>query len=48
MCQFLVSLLRKENDVALQRAGIRMVIWMCGIKITDIFSSNKLGEIKNR
>ena len=28
-------LLRKENVVALQRAEMRMVRWMCGINLTD-------------
>ena len=26
---------RKENEVALQRAEMRRVRWMCGIKVTD-------------
>jgi len=26
---------RKENEVALQRAEMRMVRWMCGIKLND-------------
>ena len=26
---------RKENEVALQRAKMRMVSWMCGINLTD-------------
>ena len=32
----------KENEVALQRAEIRMVRWMCGIKVTDKFPSKEL------
>ena len=30
---------RKENEVALQRAEMRMVRWMCGIKVKDRFLS---------
>jgi len=26
---------RKENEVALQRAELRMVRWMCGVKLQD-------------
>jgi len=26
---------RKENEVALQRAEKRVVIWMCGMKLQD-------------
>jgi len=37
---------RKENVVALQRAEMRMVRWMCGIKLKDrLFPSNELREI---
>jgi len=28
---------RKENEVALQRAEMRMVRWMCGVKLQDKF-----------
>jgi len=35
---------RKENAVALQRAEMRMVRWMCGIKVKDRFPSKKLRE----
>jgi len=35
---------RKENVVALQRAQMRMVTWMCGIKLKDRFPSKKLRE----
>ena len=31
--------IRKENEVALQRAEMRMVRWMCGIKLQDRVSS---------
>ena len=33
---------RKENEVALQRAEMRMVRWMCGIKVKDKVPSKKL------
>jgi len=33
---------RKENDVALQRAEMRMVRWMCGVKLQDRVSSKEL------
>jgi len=26
---------RKENEVALQRAEMRMVRWMCGVKVKN-------------
>jgi len=29
------SPVRKENEVALQRAEMRMVRWMCDIKVKD-------------
>jgi len=29
------SPIRKENEVELQRAEMRMVRWMCGIKLQD-------------
>ena len=35
---------RKENDVALQRAKMRMVRWMCGVKVKDRVSSKELRE----
>jgi len=33
---------RTENVVALQRAEMRMVRWMCGIKVKDRFPSKEL------
>jgi len=33
---------RKENEVELQRAEMRMVRWMCGIKLKDRVSSKEL------
>ena len=35
---------RKENVVALQRAELRMVRWMCGVKLKDRLPSKKLRE----
>jgi len=35
---------RKENEVALQRAEMRMVRWMCGIKLQDRVPSKGLRE----
>jgi len=33
---------RKENEVALQRAEMRMVRWICGVKLQDRVPSNGL------
>ena len=35
---------RKENVVALQRAEMRMVRWMCGLKLKDRLPSKELRE----
>ena len=35
---------RKENEVALQWAEMRMVRWMCGIKLQDRVPGNGLKE----
>jgi len=35
---------RKENVVALQRAEMRMVRWMCGVKLKDRLQSKELRE----
>ena len=35
---------RKENVVALQRAEMRTVRWMCGIKLKDRLPSNELRD----
>ena len=35
---------RKENVVALQRAEMRMVRWMCGVKLKDRLPSKELTE----
>ena len=35
---------RKENVVALQRAEMRMVRWMCGVKLKDRLPSKELSE----
>jgi len=39
---------RKENVVALQGAEMRMVRWMCGIKLKDRLSSKELRETRYR
>jgi len=36
--------IRKENEVALQRAEMRMVRWMCGVKLQDRIPSKGLRE----
>jgi len=36
--------IRKENKVALQRAEMRMVRWMCGVKLQDRVPSKGLRE----
>jgi len=35
---------RKENDMAVQRAEMRMVRWMCGMKLQDRIPSEWLTE----
>jgi len=35
---------RKENEVALQRAEMNMVRWMCNVKLKDRVPSQKLRE----
>jgi len=35
---------RKENKVALQRAEMRMVRWMCNVKVNDRVPSKELRE----
>jgi len=39
---------RKENEVALQRAEMRMVRWMCIVKVKDKVPSKELRERRNR
>jgi len=34
--------IRKENEVALQRAEMRMVRWMCGVRLQDRVPSKEL------
>jgi len=36
--------IRKENEVALQRAEMGIVRWMCGIKLKDRVPSKELRE----
>jgi len=38
---------RKENEVALQRAEMRMVRWMCNVKVKDRAPSKELRETRN-
>ena len=35
---------RKENEVALQRAEMRMVRWMCDVKVKDKVPNEELRE----
>ena len=35
---------RKENEVALQRAEMSMVRWMCNVKVKDRVPSKELRE----
>jgi len=35
---------RKENEVALQQAEMRMVRWMCNVKIKDKVSIKEMRE----
>jgi len=35
---------RKENEVALQQAEMRMVRWMCNVKVKDRVQSKELRE----
>jgi len=37
-------LIRKENEVALQRAEMRMVRWICGMKLQDRVPSKRLRD----
>ena len=39
---------RKENVVALQRAQMRTVRWMCGVKLKDRLPNKKLRETRYR
>jgi len=39
---------RKENEVALQRAQMRIVRWMCDVKVKDRVPSEGLRETRNR
>ena len=40
--------IRKENEIALQRAEMRMVRWMCDIKLKDRVSNKELRERETR
>jgi len=37
-------LVRKENEVALQRAETKMVRWMCNVQVKDRVPSKELRE----
>ena len=39
---------RKENEVALQRAEMRMVRWMCNLNVKDKVPSKELRKTRNR
>jgi len=39
---------RKENEVALQQAEIRMVTWMCKVKVKDRVPGKELRKTRNR
>jgi len=36
--------MKKENKLTVQWAEMRMIRWMCGIKVTDRFSDSNLRE----
>jgi len=36
--------IRKENEMALQRAEMRMIRWMCGVKLQDSIPGKGLRE----
>ena len=38
----------KENEVALQRAEMRVVRWMCNVKVNDRVPSRELRKTRNR
>jgi len=35
---------KKENEMVLQRSGMTMLRWMCGIILTDSFTCKELRE----
>ena len=39
-----ISIASRGNGVALQRAKMRMVRWMCGVKLKDRFPSKDLRD----
>jgi len=43
-CKTLLETVRKENEMALQRAEMRMVRWMCDIKVKDRVPSKQLRD----
>jgi len=43
-----VCCIRKENEVALQRAEMRMVRWMCGMMLQDRIPNKGFRETRIR
>ena len=39
---------KKENKLTLQQAEMRLIRWMCGIKVTDMFTYSYVRETRNR
>jgi len=37
-------LVKKENEVALQQADMRVIRWMCDVQVTDRITCNELTE----
>jgi len=36
--------MKKENEMTLQRTEMRMIRWMCSVKVTERFSCSELTE----
>jgi len=36
--------MKTENELTLQQAEMRMIRWMCGVKITERFACSELRE----
>jgi len=43
-----IWLVRKETEVALQQVEMRMVRWMCDVKVKDRVPGKELRETRNR
>jgi len=39
------SPVKKQNELTLQLAEMRIIRWMCGVKVTDRFTCTELTEI---